>query len=100
MELLKSTLEVSKHLLNLLSSPSVFSLEIINGVLSTIQNCFERVCFVNFLHSYFIPCLVNFHSKINIPGRAAEFFIEAFLCRLLSGNLPHPIVYSVHALPV
>ncbi len=67
MKFFKSTLEVSKHLFDLLSSPSV---------------------------------LVNFHSKIKILGRVAEFFSEAFLCRLLSGNLPHPIVYSVLDLPV
>ena len=44
--------------------------------------------------------VVNFHSKCKILGRVAEFFIEAFLCRLLSGNLSHPIVYSVLDLPV
>ena len=49
-ELLKCTLKVCEHLLDLLLSPSIFSLEIINGVFTAAQDCFERVCFINFLH--------------------------------------------------
>lgn len=47
---LKCALEVGENLLDLLLPPPVFPLEIIDGVFATTQNCFERVCFVNFLH--------------------------------------------------
>ena len=57
----------SKHLFDLLSSPSV---------------------------------LVNFHSKCKILGGVAEFFSKAFLCRFPPENLPRPVVYSVHSLPI
>ena len=43
---------------------------------------------------------VNFHSKCKIPGGVTEFFGKAFLCHFLPGNLPRPVVYSVHSLPI
>ena len=44
--------------------------------------------------------LVNFHSKCKILGGVAEFFSEAFLCRFPPEDLPRPVVYPVHSLPV
>ena len=44
--------------------------------------------------------LVNFHSKCKILGGVTEFFGKAFLCRFPPGNLPRPVVYSVHSLPI
>ena len=43
---------------------------------------------------------VNFHSKCKILGGVAEFFSEAFLCRFPPEDLPRPVVYPVHSLPV
>ena len=43
---------------------------------------------------------VNFHSKCKILGGVAEFFSEAFLCRFPPEDLPRPVVYQVHSLPV
>ena len=44
--------------------------------------------------------LVNFHSKCKMLGGVAEFFSEAFLCRFPPEDLPRPVVYPVHSLPV
>ena len=44
--------------------------------------------------------VVNFHSKCKILGGVTEFFGKAFLCRFPPGNLPRPVVYSVHSLPI
>ena len=43
---------------------------------------------------------VNFHSKCKMLGGVAEFFSEAFLCRFPPEDLPRPVVYPVHSLPV
>ena len=43
---------------------------------------------------------VNFHSKCKILGGVTEFFGKAFLCRFPPENLPRPVVYSVHSLPI
>lgn len=43
---------------------------------------------------------VNFHSKCKILGGVTEFFGKAFLCRFPPGNLPRPVVYPVHSLPI
>ena len=43
---------------------------------------------------------VNFHSKCKILGGVAEFFGKAFLCRFPPEDLPRPVVYPVHSLPV
>ena len=45
-------------------------------------------------------CKVNFHSKCKMLGGVAEFFSEAFLCRFPPEDLPRPVVYPVHSLPV
>ena len=44
--------------------------------------------------------VVNFHSKCKMLGGVAEFFSEAFLCRFPPEDLPRPVVYPVHSLPV
>lgn len=44
--------------------------------------------------------MVNFHSKCKMLGGVAEFFSEAFLCRFPPEDLPRPVVYPVHSLPV
>ena len=44
--------------------------------------------------------VVNFHSKCKILGGVTEFFGKAFLCRFPPENLPRPVVYSVHSLPI
>ena len=44
--------------------------------------------------------MVNFHSKCKILGGVAEFFGKAFLCRFPPEDLPRPVVYPVHSLPV
>ena len=44
--------------------------------------------------------MVNFHSKCKILGGVTEFFGKAFLCRFPPENLPRPVVYSVHSLPI
>ena len=44
--------------------------------------------------------VVNFHSKSKILGGVTEAFGRAFLCCFPPGNLPRPVVYSVHSLPV
>ena len=49
-EFLEGALEVGEHLLDLFLSPPIFPLEIIDGVLATAQDRFERICFINFLH--------------------------------------------------
>ena len=43
---------------------------------------------------------VNFHSKCKMLGGVAEFFSAAFLCRFPPEDLPRPVVYPVHSLPV
>ena len=43
---------------------------------------------------------LNFHSKCKILGGVTEFFGKAFLCRFPPENLPRPVVYSVHSLPI
>ena len=43
---------------------------------------------------------VNFHSKCKILGGVTEFFGKAFLCRFPPENLPRPVVYPVHSLPI
>ena len=47
-----------------------------------------------------LPGMVNFHSKCKMLGGVAEFFSEAFLCRFPPEDLPRPVVYPVHSLPV
>ena len=44
--------------------------------------------------------VVNFHSKCKILGGVTEFFGKAFLCRFPPENLPRPVVYPVHYLPI
>ena len=44
--------------------------------------------------------VVNFHSKCKILGGVTEFFGKAFLCRFPPENLPRPVVYPVHSLPI
>ena len=44
--------------------------------------------------------MVNFHSKCKMLSGVAEFFSEAFLCRFPPEDLPRPVVYPVHSLPV
>ena len=47
-----------------------------------------------------LASMVNFHSKCKMLGGVAEFFSEAFLCRFPPEDLPRPVVYPVHSLPV
>ena len=58
--------------------------------------------YVYFLDSddFIEPTWVNFHSKCKMLGGVAEFFSEAFLCRFPPEDLPRPVVYPVHSLPV
>ncbi len=44
--------------------------------------------------------IVSFHSKCKILGGVTEFFGKAFLCRFPPENLPRPVVYPVHSLPI
>ena len=53
-----------------------------------------------FLTIYKFERSVNFHSKCKMLGGVAEFFSEAFLCRFPPEDLPRPVVYPVHSLPV
>ena len=48
--LTKSIIKIHQHLLNLLTSPSVFPLVIIDFKLSSGKDSFKSVCFINFLH--------------------------------------------------
>ena len=46
----KSIIEVHQHLLNLLTTPPIFSLIIVNLKLSPCKNGFQGIRFINLLH--------------------------------------------------
>lgn len=81
---------------------------VINGaILSALITFFSKIddiktCIALIVASVFGMFLskVNFHSKCKILGGVTEFFGKAFLCRFPPENLPRPVVYSVHSLPI
>ena len=84
--ILKSDVTIAK---NYLTMQQIRQLErTVSGYFDYIEDLIER------------GKTVNFHSKCKILGGVTEFFGKAFLCRFPPENLPRPVVYSVHSLPI
>ena len=95
---------LSKEEYSILRETCQYSNNLYNVALYNIrQYYFQDKKFLKYEENYHV-CKenekVNFHSKCKMLGGVAEFFSEAFLCRFPPEDLPRPVVYPVHSLPV